>query len=159
YGFSRPSVFSTGPIAQHANDDNGAHPTSGTPTPAGETIGPGRPTEALPDMDQPAKSQPSDMKPSGDKSSGGTTNRAPTSIQKRSPADVPSLGSADGADEGAAVRTAWTSGVPNRLPESVESSATPQPPLQWKAAGTSGGDSGAASADGSNSGSGWRAKK
>lgn len=159
YGFSRPSVFSTGPITQHANDDNGGSPATGTPTPA-ESIGPGRPTEGLPGMEQPSKSQPNDMTPGGSQPPSDVPVKTPTSVRKpRSPSESPSLGSTEGIDGPAAIRTAWTSGAPNRLPNSVESSATVQPSLQWKRAGSADGDSTATSADGTGDPSGWRAKK
>jgi hypothetical protein len=158
YGFSRPSVFSTGPIAQHANDDSGSRAT-GTPTPA-ESIGPGQPTESLPGMEQPSKSQPSDMTPGGSQPPSVSPMKTPKSVRKpRSRSESPSLGSAEGVDDGPVVRTAWTSGAPNRLPDSAESPAAAQPSLQWKRAGTSDNDSGAALSDGAENGSGWRAKK
>jgi hypothetical protein len=157
YGFSRPSVFSTGPIVQHADGESDNQSATGTPTPAAEAIGPGQPTETLPGMDQPSKSQPSELPPGDNQSGSASPKKAPTSIRKQRPmsSEGPSLGSAQGIDDGGAVRSDWISPAPHRLPDSVDSPATAQRSLQWKPAGASNSDAAAAS-DGA---SGWRAKK
>jgi hypothetical protein len=160
YGFSRPSVFSTGPIVQHADGDNAAQQSTGTSKPP-ETIRPGQPTEALPEMDQPSKGPPTDIPPGNGQSGGQSSKRVPTSVRKLSSLQIegPSLGSVPEVGDAAEARSDWTSGAPKRLPLSADSPPVAQPALQWKRAGTSDNDSAAVPAEVADGASGWRAKR
>jgi outer membrane protein TolC len=149
YGFSRPNVFSTGPIEQHEADAGEIETPSGTPTPA-ESIGPGQPSNSQPNMGQPSDSQPSGDEP----------KKVPSSVRKPKPlrSEGPTLGSAQGIGDGGPIRTLSATEGASRLPQSTNDSAVGQPSLQWKQKRAAAGDESDAAPQTAASASGWRAK-
>jgi outer membrane protein TolC len=149
YGYSRPDVFSTGPIMQHAHAGEGLHMPDGSPTSA-EQIEPGKPTEALPSGAQPGNAAPMETTPGSNDS-----KKTPSSVRKPkgSKAAGPLLGSAAGDETGPALRALSATSAAT---DQAEAAATPEPRhLQWTAAGESSGDS---STSPKSAGTGWHTK-
>lgn len=152
YGWSRPNVFSTGPIEQH--EGTGDMAAAGNHANA-EQIGPGQPTKAPPMDAKPMDSSEPMPIPSGTTPGSDKSKETPPSVRKpRSHSEGPVLGSAEGA--GGAWRTSATVDTqePSRLPESAASGSQS---LQWKAT-SAGSDSTDAAPQATASTTGWKAK-
>ena len=149
YGFSRPNVFSTGPIDQQAGAGDEIAAPQGTPTPA-EPIGPGQPTNAQPNM-----SGSTDGPQSGD-----VPKKTPSSVRKPNPfrSQGPTLGSAQGIDDGGPIRTLSATEGATRLPQSADDSTASPPSLQWKQKLGAAHDETDAAPQSAVNASGWRAK-
>ncbi|HEV2969048.1 MAG TPA: TolC family protein [Pirellulales bacterium] len=159
YGYSRPSVFSTGPIAQHADFGGDSETVPGTPTPAEEQIGPG----------QPSETQPSGAAPNGAMPSGEEPKKSPSSVRKPKAlrGDGPMLGSADGIDDAGSIRPLSAIGPASDAPQPSESRSTNgAKSLRWGSASNTGGGAAGDSAGAetstlpiaSTSSSNWHAK-
>jgi outer membrane protein TolC len=169
YGYSRPSVFSTGPIAQHADFGADSETAPGTPTPAGEQIGPG-PSNPLPSDALPSGAQPSGATPNGTTPNGDEPKKTPSSVRKPRAikGDGPMLGSADGIDDAGSIHTLSAISPVTTAPQSSDSrSSGGAKSLRWRStSNTSGatGDSDSAGAESSaqpiasTSSSNWHAK-
>ncbi len=149
YGWSRPNVFSTGPVDQHAGagdmNGNGGHANA-------EQIPAGEPTKAPPMNVQPMETPSADMPPDGVK-----PMETPSSVRKPRAlkSNGPTLGSADGSDGAMRASATTEMAEPRKLSDSAVSGTEK---LQWKSASTS--DSSSDSAAPSTAGSsGWKAKK
>jgi outer membrane protein TolC len=153
YGYSRPDVFSTGPILQHAHAGESAELPNGNPTPA-EPIEPGKPTEAQPNGTMPGGAAPSGATPSDE------SKKAPSSVRKPKGSKTvgPILGSAEGTDEGPTIRTlSATARAGSASSDQSDSASSAEPRrLQWTATGDSSSDSPTSTKTAASSG--WHSK-
>jgi hypothetical protein len=136
YGYSRPDVFSTGPIMQHAHGGEHQQLPYGSPTPV-EQIEPGKPTEA----------QPNGATPDGMTPGSGESKKTPSSVRKPKGPTVasPVLGSTVEDESGPAIQAlSATGGAADQAASTLKQPRR----LEWTAAGDSSSDTSSKPASG-----------